>query len=177
MGKWFGGKDADLPEKFQAPLEAIVADPANVDAFTATGKAEDRLALVIMLDQFSRVVYKGKGEAFANDALAVKLAKEGIALGQDAKLEVPRRVFLYMPLMHSEDLSTQELGVERFTALEEEAKTNEYKNDKIAYLSFQIAHRDVIKRFGRFPMRNKALGRDSSPEELEYIESRKGNFF
>lgn len=84
-----------------------------------------------------------------------------------------------MPLMHAEDMTLLDLGVKMYAELEANAlkEESEWKNDKFNYSQFMIAHRDVVVKFGRYPMRNKALGRESTKEEIEYMESRKGNMF
>lgn len=117
------------------------------------------LAAVIMLDQFSRNLYRGKAKAFETDALARRLTRRAIAKGWDLRLPEDQRRMLYMPLMHSEDLDDQDESVRLFDALSEEG------HSKFAHL-----HRQQIVDFGRFPGRNKALGRESTPEELIALE-------
>ncbi|WP_260484001.1 DUF924 family protein [Sphingomicrobium flavum] len=117
------------------------------------------LAAVIMLDQFSRNMFRGSPKAFEADALARRLTRRAIAKGWDVRMEKEHRQFLYMPLMHSEDLDDQDESVRLFDALSEGGR------DKFAHL-----HRQQIVDFGRFPGRNAALGRESTPEELVALE-------
>lgn len=119
---------------------------------------ETLLAAIILLDQFSRNVHRGHAEAFAGDPLAQALACEAIDKGWDARMPPDRRAFLYMPLMHAENPELQRLCVEVFEApgLEDNRR---YARD----------HAEVIARFGRFPTRNAALGRETTVAEKEYL--------
>lgn len=126
--------------------------------------AEGCLALVILLDQFPLNMYRGQAESFATEAQSREVARAALELGFDRELPVERRAFLYMPLMHSENLDDQELSVELY------AQPGLEKNYR-----FARHHRDIIRRFGRFPHRNAALGRASTAEEAEYLNS-KGAF-
>jgi len=117
------------------------------------------LAAVIVLDQFSRNIHRGKASAFANDAAALSLAEEAIDKGFDRALSITERQFLYMPFQHSEDATTQARSVELFESLRE---PNAAK--------YAHAHRDIIARFGRFPHRNAILGRASTQEELAFLK-------
>jgi len=155
---WFGGKpefDARIAERFFDTHARV----AMGEAFTWRGTAEGRLAEVIVLDQFSRQLYRGSPQAFAQDKMALVLAQEAVAQGLDKEIERRRRVFLYMPYMHSESLVVHEEAVRIFTAHGDEN-----------VLQFELDHRDCIARFGRYPFRNKALGRQSTPEELAYMD-------
>lgn len=121
-----------------------------------------RLALIIVLDQFPRHVFRGAPEAYLSDAKAQALACEGIEAGADEQLTVAERQFFYLPLMHAEDPALQARSVERFTAL---------RNDVENVLGFALGHRDVVVRFGRFPHRNAVLGRVSTAEEAAFLAS------
>jgi uncharacterized protein (DUF924 family) len=124
-----------------------------------------RLAEIIVLDQFSRNLYRGRPEAFANDALALGLAQEALSIGADAQLDATRRGFLYMPFMHSESLAMHAIAIELFGAPGLEAQ-----------LEFERAHKAIIERFGRYPHRNEVLGRASTREEIEFL-SQPGSSF
>ena len=128
------------------------------------------VALIILLDQFPRNIYRGTPRAFAGDSRAVALAQHCIAHGHHQRLPAIHQVFLYLPLEHSENLDVQEECVELFRQLTEvtglEAMTG--------YARYADAHREVIARFGRFPHRNAILGRESTPLELEYLEKNGG---
>lgn len=134
------------------------------DEVAATGAAgwwddpRSLLAAVILLDQFSRNIYRGHAEAFAADPIARALAEKAIEQGWDRAMDPAERQFLYMPFQHSEDAVDQERSVALFEALGEEQA-----------LRFARLHRDVIARFGRFPGRNAALGRTDTPEEKAYL--------
>ena len=119
---------------------------------------ETLAAAIILLDQFSRNIFRGSAKAFEADPLALELAKEALAKGWVDKVPKPLPSFMLMPLMHSEDLADQERCVAEFTG-----------RDPLNY-KYAILHRDQIRRFGRFPGRNQALGRVSSPEEREAVE-------
>ena len=120
---------------------------------------ETLAAAIILLDQFSRNMFRGKAKAFEGDALALELSKLAQERGWLDKLKKPLPSFILMPLQHSENLVDQERSVIEFRRLGDEEG-----------LRYAILHRDQIKRFGRFPGRNQALGRVSSPEEREVIE-------
>ncbi len=138
-----------------------------------------RLAYVIVLDQFSRNMFRESPDMFAHDALALKTALRSIELGDDRVLELDERCFLYLPLMHAEVLEIQNRCVDLFTKLTNEVAATKPKEvvDKAANsLDFAIRHRDIIARFGRFPHRNALLGRASTPEESEFL-SQPGSSF
>ncbi|MDC0670758.1 DUF924 family protein [Nannocystis radixulma] len=117
------------------------------------------LALVILLDQFPRNMFRGTAEAFASDAKAREIANLALESGHDHDLAQEERLFLYLPLEHSEELADQERCVELMRALDETPLWHDYA----------VRHRDVIARFGRFPHRNAVLGRDSTAEECEFL--------
>lgn len=155
-------KDAALDRAIGEHFAGLRQDVLDSDALGWRGEPETMLAAIILLDQFSRNLYRGQGKAFEADPLALSLTHEGVDKGFDRQLPPPRAVFLLMPLMHAEHADAQKLSVEKFEALgiEENAK-------------FARDHAAVFERFGRFPGRNEALGRESTPEELEYL-SRSG---
>lgn len=124
-----------------------------------------RLAEILVLDQFSRNLFRGRPEAFAADGQALVLAQEAIRLGADQQLEIQARAFLYMPYMHSESLAIQRASVALFEGLGQENN-----------LAFARAHFAVIERFGRYPHRNAVLGRDSTAEELEFLQQPGSSF-
>ena len=126
---------------------------------------EGRLAEIIVLDQFSRNMFRDTPQAFAADSLALKLAEEAVASGDDQKLSLQKRTFVYMPYMHSENLKVHEKAVHLFSQKGLE------KN-----LDFELRHKKIIERFGRFPHRNEVLGRTSSAEEIEFLKQ-KGSAF
>jgi uncharacterized protein (DUF924 family) len=153
--------DALIRERFGKILEQLTALPVDA-ALTSPRRA---LATVVVLDQFSRNLYRGTPRAFASDAGAREIARSAIARGFDHGLDVHGRSFLYMPFEHSEDLADQELAVSLLGALGDEE-----------YTRFAIAHRDIIARFGRFPHRNAVLGRAPTPEEAEFLRQPGSSF-
>ena len=148
--------DQEIKSRFG--IELVIAVTGGHDDLAET--AEGALALVILLDQFPRNLLRKKAEAFENDDRALQIAKAAIARGFDLELPPIRRRFLYLPFEHSENLQEQKRGVELFMALGDE--------DALKYM---VEHHDVIARFGRFPHRNEVLGRKSTPEELEFLET------
>ena len=163
---WFGELDRDawfrkseatdalIRERLGRTHEQVAALP--VDA--AMSSARRALATVVVLDQFSRNLFRGTPRAFTSDAKAREVARSAIARGFDQGFDIHGRSFLYMPFEHSEDLADQELAVSLLRALGD-----------AEYTRYAIAHRDIIARFGRFPHRNAVLGRASTPEEAEFL--------
>ena len=131
---------------------------------------EGVLALVILLDQFTRNIYGGTPEAYSGDQLAWTIAKRALSTGLDRALPVTGRIFLYHPFHHSELLAEQQRAVALLEALEREAPDvwRTYLRRSVEGFG---GHRDVVARFGRFPHRNKVLGRPSTPEEETYLAS------
>ncbi|HEY2178711.1 MAG TPA: DUF924 family protein [Caulobacteraceae bacterium] len=159
--QWFAG-GVKLDEAVRARFGGLVeaAREGALDGWAANPRG--RLALILVLDQFSRHVHRSGPLAFAGDARAQALAVEGIGEGADETLADEERRFLYMPLMHAEDAELQALSVEKF------ATTGD-----TSALSFARRHRATIERFGRFPHRNAAIGRPSTAEEEAFLASRK----
>jgi uncharacterized protein (DUF924 family) len=159
---WFSGRpeiDEEIRRRFGASCEAALG--------TSPGDhlADPRTALagIVMLDQFPRQVFRGEARAFAGDPVALAVAHGVIDRQWDAGMTADERMFLYMPLMHSEVLSDQELCVKLFRDLGDEEA-----------LAFAIEHRDIVARFGRFPHRNRALGRATTPQEAEFLQEHAG---
>lgn len=121
------------------------------------------LAFLILTDQFPRNMFRGKPEAFATDPLALRAARDAVAHDLDLKIEEPARIFFYMPFEHSEDMADQDRAVELI-----ESRMSGGGGD---YALHARAHREIIRRFGRFPFRNAALGRQSTSEEEEFMAS------
>jgi uncharacterized protein (DUF924 family) len=162
--QWWSASEAldqDIKARFQALHEA--ARQGELDDWRAS--AEGRLAEIIVLDQFSRQIYRGRPEAFACDAMALTLAQTAVALHADAELGLGQRTFLYMPYMHSESRQIHAVAVKLFSAL---GVSNS--------LDFERRHQAIIDRFGRFPHRNAILGRPSTPEELAFLQTPGSSF-
>jgi uncharacterized protein (DUF924 family) len=158
-------KDAALDEAIRTRFGATVEAAARCELFAWRSSAEGRLAEIVVLDQFSRNIYRDTPRAFAQDALALVLAQELVASGQDHRLPNTQRVFAYMPYMHSESVLVHAQAVALFTQLGIENN-----------LSFELRHKAIIDRFGRFPHRNAILGRNSSAEELVFLSEPGSSF-
>ena len=166
---WFGdGRkyDAEIREKF-GPLHGR-AGRGELDA-EWTASPQGRIALIVVLDQLSRHIHRGTPLAFAQDPAAQKLSLDGLNRNVDRELIPAQRSFFYMPFEHAEDLELQRLGVRCFDGL---ARTvsDATRKDYEGFLDYAGRHRDIIKRFGRFPHRNAVLGRQSTPEEMEFLK-------
>ena len=127
--------------------------------------AEGRLAEIIVLDQFSRNMFRDTPRSFAADPLALALAQEAISVGTDVELNQSQRSFLYMPFMHSESLIIHDIAVQLYT-----------KNGSQHSLDFELKHRDIIQKFARYPHRNAILGRTSTQAELEFLTQANSSF-
>lgn len=134
-----------------------------------------RLALIILLDQFTRNIYRGKANAFRGDTRAYHLAMDALDQGMDRELKLIERVFLYLPLEHWESMSAQDLSVAAFRRLHKES-SDAFRPHAEGFVDYAIRHRDVIVQFGRYPHRNHILGRASTPEELAFLEKPGSSF-
>lgn len=146
--------DAEFRARFLSAHEAAARGQLDAWAHDATGA----LALLILLDQFPRNAFRGTPRMFATDAVARGIARSALQCGFDSATEPELRNFFYLPFMHSEQLADQDRAVELAGRLGGEA------------LRYALMHRDIIARFGRFPHRNPVLGRDSTPEELRFLD-------
>ncbi|MBT2334728.1 DUF924 family protein [Variovorax paradoxus] len=155
--RWFAKNeafDAEFRERFLAAHEAA----ARGDLDPWAHDAEGALALLVLLDQFPRNTWRGNARMLATDAKALAIARQAIEAGLDLETDEDLRRFFYLPFMHSESLADQERSVELNAALD--ANTQR----------FAVLHRDIIARFGRFPHRNKLLGRTSTAEEQRFLD-------
>jgi uncharacterized protein (DUF924 family) len=169
MQWWFGGGpevDRQISERFGDVLEQ--ARRGELDSWAQTPRG--RLALIVVLDQFSRNIYRGSPLSYAQDSKALELAVQGIEAEMDRELTRMERLFFWMPLGHSEDLALQERSVRH--QKEEMANTPPHRKAEAEFGVGQAkGARDVIARFGRHPHRNEILGRTSTPEELQYLRT------
>jgi uncharacterized protein (DUF924 family) len=156
--------DAVVRQRFGALYAAVAAGEREDWLESARGA----LAYVIVLDQFSRNMFRDSPDMFAQDARALRAALSAIDRGFDRQLALGERGFLYMPLMHSEQLALQDRCVAHFTAFRDEL-AGAARARVASALDFAERHRAIVQRFGRFPHRNRALGRSSTPEELEFL--------
>jgi len=162
-----GGADEAIAERFGPTLDAAIAGALDDWATTAKG----RLALILVLDQFSRTIFKGTPRMYAQDAKAVGLSLEGLENGHYAELDDPdEKTFCLLPLGHSEDVALHERAQGLVREILESAP-DALRRIYTFSVSQAEGSRDVIRRFGRYPHRNALLGRESSPEELEYLAS------
>lgn len=158
--RWFNSTpafDDELRERYADTYEMASRD--ELDDWQET--AEGALALVILFDQIPLNIFRGQAASFATEARARDVAKKAIARGFDAQLTDQQKVFMYMPYMHSENLADQDTSVDLFTQAGLDSN-----------LRFARHHREIVRRFGRFPHRNKILGRQSSEEEIAWLASK-----
>lgn len=167
MAWWFESdavRDAQLQARF-GDL-AVAAAAGALDAWSATPRG--RLALILALDQLPRNCFRGERTAFASDAAALAQMERGLQRGDDRALHPVERMFFYMPMQHAEDAAVQERAVECFARLAAEAPAGTrtvFEN----CLRFAQLHRDIVRRFGRFPHRNAILGRAGTPDEIAWL--------
>ena len=160
--KWFK-KDTELDEHIQIRFAQVHKAASRGELFKWRDSAFGRLAEIIVLDQFSRNIYRGQPESFANDQLALILAQEMVQFGLDKEVPVHMRAFVYMPYMHSESRIIHEEAIRLFSTegLEEN-------------LIFERDHKKIIDQFGRYPHRNGVLHRLSTIKELEFMQNHRG---
>ncbi len=134
-----------------------------------------RLALILLLDQFPRNIHRSRPDAFAQDRRALELTLDGMQVGGDATLDPVERIFFYMPLMHAENLDIQDEGIAAFARLRVEAPSD-LEDFFQASLDSAREHRELIARYGRFPHRNRILGREDTAEERHWLASKGDSF-
>lgn len=159
---WYTGKtatDAAIRDRFLPLYERMFAAPPE----EARTNPDAALAAVILFDQFPRNMFRGQAAAFGSDDLAIDLARNALDKGFDEGLDKERKQFLYMPLMHSEVLADQERCVSLFKTLGNEEG-----------VKYAVEHRDIIARFGRFPHRNRVLGRENTVDEHRFLQEHAG---
>lgn len=152
-------KDEKLDREIERRFAALHAQAARCELFDWRMAAKGRLAEIIILDQFSRNIFRDTPQAFAQDSLALALAQEALAVAADKALSPVECSFLYLPFMHSESPAIHKIAVTLFSA-----PGLEYN------LDFEHKHQQIIDRFGRYPHRNKILGRESTAEEIEFLQ-------
>ena len=153
---WFA-KNHAFDRRFREEFSSLYEAAARGELAHWMQQPESALALILLLDQYPRNSFRGTPRMYATDALARQMTSAAIAAGHDRVIEVPLRLFVYLPYGHSEDLADQERSVE----LAENVNAHSVERAK--------HHRDIVRRFGRFPHRNAILGRQSRPEELRYL--------
>jgi uncharacterized protein (DUF924 family) len=157
--KWFE-QDESFDQTIRLRFLPTYEAAANGELAVWEDSAAGALALVLLLDQFPRNMFRGNARAFATDALACAVADRALARGFDQATDAAVRPFFYLPFMHSEALIDQDRCVRLYQALGDAEQ-----------LRYATEHRDVVQRFGRFPHRNRALGRDTTPTEQAFLEA------
>lgn len=158
-------KDPQLDRQMRERFFDLHRAATQGELFPWRQSVRGRLCEIIVLDQFSRNIFRDRAEAFAFDPMALVLAQEAVALKVDSELNAVEKQFLYMPYMHSESLQIHDVAVKLFSA-----PGLEYS------LDFENRHRDIIVRFGRYPHRNAILGRASTAEELDFLKGPNSGF-
>ena len=174
MDRWFGANDK-LDEQIRREFGALIEQAATGQLDDWSNTARGRLALIILLDQFSRNAYRGTAQAFTHDRKALKLAIEGTMAGNHKQLNAVERMFFFMPLQHAESLKIQEKSVSVFKALAKTVPGTLHETFLMA-AEFAELHRDIVAEFGRFPHRNAVLGRPNSSAETAYLSGENSSF-
>ncbi|MFY9179270.1 MAG: DUF924 family protein [Venatoribacter sp.] len=156
--QWFA-KDEQLDLLIKQRFGSLLQAAASGELYQWRKTAQGRLAEIIVLDQFSRNIYRDQAAAFAQDGIALVLAQEAVAQGALEQLNTEERTFLLMPYMHSESTLIHELAVPLF---KQYARENSYV--------FELKHKEIVDRFGRYPHRNALLGRTSNAEEIQFLQ-------
>jgi len=158
QSQWWA-KDDDFDKLIIERFSEVHAKATRCELFEWRVNAKGRLAEIIVLDQFSRNMFRGSPLAFANDSLALALSQEAISAKADKVLSPIERSFLYMPFMHSESLKIHEVAMDLCQ-----------KNGNQNNLDFELKHKQIIEKFDRYPHRNSILGRESTEEEIEFLK-------
>jgi uncharacterized protein (DUF924 family) len=178
LGFWFGRGDRDkrwfeksdaFDDEVRGRFLALHAEGAAEHLAGWKNDPAECLALIVLLDQFPRNMFRGTARAFATDALALDAAHHAVARGYDRGMRPSERMFVYLPYEHAESLEEQVRGCELSAPLESFPETDDVYR-------YAVAHRDIIQRFGRFPHRNAILGRASTPAEIEFLKGPGSSF-
>ena len=162
--QWFSKSDL-FDQRIHTHFFELHQQASAGELFGWRTTAQGRLAEILVLDQFSRNLYRDASHAFAQDSMALVLAQEAVALGLDAQLNQTERAFLYMPYMHSESALVHAVGE---PLMRERAPQHTHE--------FELKHKVIVDRFGRYPHRNAVLGRKSTPEEIAFLEQPGSSF-
>ncbi len=158
-------KDSDFDQMLRDRFLDIHRSASKAELYPWRSEPEGRLAEIIILDQFSRNMFRDTAEAFAYDTIALVLSQAAIDVGADQSLEPGQRSLLYMPFMHSESIQIHQTAVELFGQPGMEGN-----------LEFELKHKAIIERFGRYPHRNRILGRESTADELQFLSGPNSSF-
>lgn len=170
-------KDKKYDDLIKNQFEADLLAAKSVKISNISLNPDEMLAYVLLLDQFSRNIYRDTAKSFSQDSIALNITLKGLFSGVDKEMPPFKRAFFYMPLMHSEDIDIQKKSIECFSALEKE-----FENDsKFANLvkqnhKYAVLHHDIIERFGRYPHRNVILERESTAEEIKFLKEPGSSF-
>ena len=167
-------KNPDVDAEMRQRFESLVHRAAGGELSSWQSSPRGHLALILLTDQFPRNIYRDSPRAFAYDRHALALCIDGIDQGVDLQLRPIERVFFYLPLEHAESLEYQDSSVRQFRRLLDEVGAGQKVFEE--YLDFAVRHRDVIARFGRFPHRNKILGREPTSDELAFLATPGSSF-
>lgn len=169
--EWFrkdAAFDDAIRDRFGGLVDTALAGGLRDWEISAPGS----LARIVLLDQFTRNLFRGTARAFAGDADALALAERMVSSGQDKNLPPIQRLFVFLPFEHSESVLNQERSVALCAGLRREAQDAAFEG----VYDYAVRHRDIVERFGRFPHRNEALGRASTPEEMEFLKQPGSSF-
>lgn len=161
---WFT-KDLEFDQSLISRFGELHSRAEKAELYTWRTTAEGRLAEIIVLDQFSRNMYRDTPRSFASDPMALVLAQEAVALQLDNNLNAIQRTFLYMPYMHSESKTVHEVAVGLFE-----------KNGQENTIDYEYRHKAIVDQFGRYPHRNNILGRESTEAEIEFLKTPGSSF-
>ncbi|MFT5675341.1 MAG: hypothetical protein ACI808_001272 [Paraglaciecola sp.] len=162
--KWWV-KDKEFDHLLKTRFLDVYYSATKSELYSWRSTARGRLAEILVLDQFPRNIFRDTPQAFVSDPLALALSQEAISAGADAELSAIERSFLYMPFMHSESLKIHQVAVALYT-----------KNGLESNLKFEIKHKEIIEKFGRYPHRNSILNRQSTPAEIDFLKQPGSSF-
>jgi uncharacterized protein (DUF924 family) len=165
---WFT-KDSEFDREIRDRFETVYKEAASGELDSWKEEVQSCLALIIVLDQFPRNMFRGDARMYATDEKALAAARYAVEHAFDRELPLFQRGFVYMPFMHSENLEDQRLSVELFRGLAGKPGTTDAT-------AFAVRHMEIIERFGRFPHRNETLGRQTTPEEAEFLKEPDSSF-
>jgi uncharacterized protein (DUF924 family) len=166
-------KSSQTDNNIRQNFEKLTQQATSGELTSWLESAKGTLAYIILIDQFSRNLYRDTPQMYTHDSLALDAAKMAIAKGFDKELTLTERIFIYLPFEHSEDLNEQETCLTMYQQLIDDAP-EESKQTALELLGFAKAHYDIIEKFNRFPHRNKILSRDSTADEIEFMKTHSG---
>lgn len=175
MAFWFGAAGEPLDEEIRVRFGGLIERAAAGELASWADGPRRRLSLILLLDQFPRNIYRGTARAFAGDERALALTLSGMQSAADAALDPVERLFFYMPLQHAESLEAQDEALAAYRRLLGEVAA-QLRESFAGALHAAEEHRSIIERFGRFPHRNQALGRDSTRAEEEWLRESHSHF-